>query len=64
MMPCSRPEYPPEFRQKLVEAGRNPTELAKEFEPSAQTIRNWAKRAQADGGKRRDVLTPPSGRSW
>jgi transposase len=59
-MPRSRVAYPPEFRQKLlelVEAGRSPEELAKEFEPSAQTIRNWVKRAQADGGKRRDVLT-------
>jgi transposase len=58
-MPRSRPEYPPEFRQKLiqlVEAGRSPEELAKEFEPSAQTIRNWVKRAQADGGKRRTVF--------
>ena len=36
--------YPPEFRQRMVElirAGRNPEELGKEFEPSAQTIRNW-----------------------
>jgi transposase len=59
-MPRSRVAYPPEFRQKLielVEAGRSPEELAKEFEPSAQTIRNWVKRAQADSGKRRDVLT-------
>lgn len=59
-MPRSRPAYPPEFRQKLIElvgAGRSPEELAKEFEPSAQTIRNWVKRAEADGGKRRDVLT-------
>jgi transposase len=36
---------------------RSPEELSKEFEPSAQTIRNWVKRAEADGGKRRDVLT-------
>lgn len=52
--------YPLEFRQKLIElvaSGRSPEELAKEFEPSAQTIRNWVKRAEADGGKRRDVLT-------
>lgn len=52
--------YPPEFRQKLIElvaSGRSPEELAKEFEPSAQTIRNWVKRAEADGGKRRDMLT-------
>ena len=59
-MSRSHVAYPPEFRQKLielVEAGRSPEELSKEFEPSAQTIRNWVKQAQADGGKRRDVLT-------
>ena len=59
-MPRSRPAYPPEFRQQLIElvgAGRSPEELAKEFEPTAQTIRNWVKRAEADGGKRRDVLS-------
>jgi transposase len=59
-MSRSHVAYPPEFRQKLielVEAGRSPEELSKEFEPSAQTIRNWVKRAEADGGKRRDVLT-------
>ncbi len=42
-MPKSRPPYPPEFRQQIIElaqAGRTPEELAKEFEPSA--------RAQAD----------------
>ena len=36
--------YRPEFRQQMVElvkAGRSPEELAKEFEPSGQTIRNW-----------------------
>jgi len=42
---------------ELVHSGRSPDALAKEFEPSAQTIRNWVKRAEADGGKRRDVLT-------
>jgi transposase len=59
-MSRSRPAYAPEFRQKLIElvgTGRSPEELAKEFEPSAQTIRNWVKRAEADGGKRRDVLS-------
>jgi transposase-like protein len=37
--------YPPEFRQQLIElvrAGRTPEELSREFEPSGQTIRNWA----------------------
>ena len=29
---------------ELVRAGRGPEELAKEFEPSAQAIRNWVAR--------------------
>lgn len=44
--------YPREFREQLVElvrAGRTPESLAKEFEPSAQTIRNWAKQADSFG---------------
>ena len=59
-MPRSRAAYPQEFRQKMVElvgAGRSPEDLAKEFEPTAQTIRNWVAQAEANGGKRPDVLT-------
>ena len=59
-MPKARPPYPPEYRRKivgLVRAGRNPHELASEFECSAQTIRNWVAQAEADAGKRDDVLT-------
>jgi transposase len=55
-----RPEYPPEFRQQIVElvrAGRSPKALAQEFEPSEQTIRNWVKQAAIDGGQRADGLT-------
>ena len=40
-MPKSRIPYPPEFRQQMIELvrfGRSPGSLAKEFEPSAQTI--------------------------
>ena len=43
------PPYVPEFRREMVElvgAGRDPADLAGEFEPSAQAIRNWV--AQAD----------------
>ena len=39
----TRQLYPMEFREQLialVRAGRSPDELAEEFEPSAQTIRN------------------------
>lgn len=59
-MPKSRPAYPPEFRRQLlalVRAGRTPEELAQEFEPSAQTIRNWIAQAERDAGQRTDGLT-------
>ena len=42
-----RTQYPPEFRQQMLElvrAGRSPKVLAREFEPSEQTIRNWSSR--------------------
>ena len=42
-MPKSRPPYPAAFRQQMVElvrSGRTPGELAREFEPSAEAIRN------------------------
>ena len=59
-MPKSHPPYPPEFRQQILElvrAGRSPDELAGEFEPTAQTIRNWIKQAERDNGERPDDLS-------
>lgn len=59
-IPRTRPLYPPEFRRQMVElvrAGRTPEELAREFELSSQTIRNWLKRAERDNGRRHDGLT-------
>ena len=56
----SRRAYPAEFRQELVQlvrSGRSPEALAREFEPSAQTIRNWAAQADRDAGRRPDGLT-------
>jgi len=41
----------------LVRAGRSPEDLAKEFEPSAQAIRNWVAQADRDEGRRSDGLT-------
>jgi transposase len=41
----------------LVRRGRDPDKLAKEFEPTAQSIRNWVAQADRDGGKRQDGLT-------
>lgn len=52
--------YPPEFRRQMVElvrAGRSPEELAKEFQPSAQSIRVWVRQADLDDGRRQDGLT-------
>ena len=57
-----QPPYAPEFRRQMVElvrAGRTPEELAKEFEPSAQTIRNWVAQGDRDEGRRSDGLTTP-----
>ncbi len=59
-MPKSRPPYSPEFRQQLVDlvrAGRTPEELSREFEPTAQSIWNWVRQAERDGGVRQDGLT-------
>ena len=59
-MPKSHSPYPPEFRRQMVElvkAGRTPEELGKEFEPSAQAIRNWVAQAERDEGLREGGLT-------
>jgi transposase len=52
--------YPAELQEqlvRLVHAGRSAKELAREFEPSEQTIRNWVKQAELDEGTRSDGLT-------
>jgi transposase len=59
-MPKTRPPYPPQFRARLIElarTGRTPEELGRQFEPSAQTIRNWLRQADRDDGRRTDGLT-------
>jgi len=59
-MPKTRLPYAPEFRRQMVElvrAGRTPEELAKEFEPTAQSIGNWVRQADRDEGLRKDGLT-------
>jgi transposase len=58
-MPRTRPAYPAEFRRQMVElvrAGRSPDELAKEFEPSGHSIRQWARLADQGDGGREDEL--------
>ncbi len=45
------------FRQQmvaLVRSGRSANDLAKEFEPTAQTISAWVRQADRDEGRRED----------
>ena len=59
-MPKSKRSYPPEFRRQMVElvqAGRSPEALAREFEPTAQSIRNWVAQAARDAGRDDGGLT-------
>ena len=56
----TRPPYAPEYRRRVVElvqAGRPISELAREFEVTGNSIRNWVKRADLDDGRRTDGLT-------
>jgi transposase len=62
-MPKTHAPYPAEYRRRIVElarAGRSINELAREFEPSANAIRNWIKQAGLDDGLRSDGLTSRS----
>ncbi len=54
MVARTHPPYAPEFRRQMVElvrAGRGPESLAREFEPSAQAIRNWVAVADRQEGR-------------
>ena len=42
---------------ELVHAGRKTSELEKEFEPTAKSIRQWVAQADRDAGRRSDGLT-------
>jgi transposase len=59
-MPRTHPPYAPEYRRRIVElarGGRSITALAREFEPTVETIRQWVKQAGLDEGLRSDGLT-------
>ena len=54
-----RKRYSIELQQelvRLVRTGRTPEQVAAEFEPSAQAIRNWVRQADLDEGTRTDGL--------
>ena len=59
-MPRRPAADPPAYREQIIALARaRPTykALAKEFEPSEQTIRSWILQAEADRGERPGVLT-------
>ena len=62
-MPKPKPPYPAEFRRQMVElvqSGRTPTQLAREFDVTSQNISTWVAQAAADSGKPvrgKDVLS-------
>ena len=59
-MAKTHPPYPEEFRRQMIElvgTGRTPGELGRQFECSAQAIRNWVRQAERDAGRREDGVT-------
>jgi transposase len=66
-MPREKRTYPAEFKRRVVElvrAGRSPGELAKEFEPSPNTILKWATQSDIDEGLRADGLSTAERREF
>ena len=58
-MPKTRAPYSPEFRRQIVDlvrAGRDPDDLAREFEPTVQSIRSWVSSADKKESRREEVL--------
>ena len=59
-MPNSKPPYPAQFREQMVElarAGRGLKQLSREFGVSANAIRMWMQRAHGDA----PPAIPPAG---
>ena len=59
-MASERKRYSAELQAELIRlarSGRSVKELARQYEPSEQTIRNWVKQAELDDGSRGDGLT-------
>ncbi len=63
-MAKTRPPYSPGFRRQIVElvrAGRDPDDLAREYGPTAQSIRHWVSVADRRDGhqeEKNDAVTP------
>lgn len=60
-MPSNRVRYTRQYRQQIValaRSGRSAAALAREFEPTAETIRHWIRHADLDEGRRGIRPTP------
>ena len=58
-MPKTRLPYSPEFRRQMVDlgrAGRSPEDLARAFEPTAQSIGAWVAAADQQEGRREEAV--------
>ena len=56
-MPKTRPPFTAEFRRQMVDlvrVGRDPADLAREFEPTAQSICHWVTQADRQEGHREE----------
>jgi transposase len=54
------PRVPTGVRRQIIElarTGRSPEDLARQFEPSAQTIRSWITQAHIDTGEREGLTS-------
>jgi transposase len=53
--------YPPEFRAEAIrlvrDGGRSVNAVAKDLGVSTESLRNWVKQSDLDGGRRKDGLT-------
>lgn len=59
-MPKTRPAYPEQFRREavqLVRDGRSVADVAQSLGVSQQSLRSWARRAEADRGARPQELS-------
>jgi transposase len=59
-MPKSKPPYPADFRERiidLVRSGRTTRSLSREFNVTETSIRSWVRQADLDQGRRSDGLT-------
>ena len=66
-MPQTRPPYAPGFRRQMVDlvrTGRDPADLAREFEPSAQAIRNGVVQADRQEDRREGESLRRPTRPW